>query len=245
MIPPIFQNRNERMLSNMIGIIGAMEIEIEGLRAKLEDAQSETVSGIRFDWGTINGTPCTLAVCGPGKVNAAVCAQTMILRFHPQLVINSGVAGGIGPDVHIKDVVIATAVVQHDMDTSPLGDPVGLISGLNIIEIPADKTAAEVLTRKAHEVYEGNVFHGIIATGDQFMADRSKIAAIAEQFHAMACEMEGGAIGQVCYRNGVPFGILRCISDDITENEFMDYLKFRKIAAEKSIAVIKAFLSQL
>ena len=88
----------------MIGIIGAMEIEIEGLRAKLEDAQSETISEIRFDWGTINGTPCTLAVCGPGKVNAAVCAQTMILRFHPQLVINSGVAGGIGQDVHIKDV---------------------------------------------------------------------------------------------------------------------------------------------
>ena len=189
------------MLSNMIGIIGAMEIEIEGLRAKLEDAQSETISGIRFDWGTINGTPCTLAVCGPGKVNAAVCAQTMILRFHPQLVINSGVAGGIGPDVHIKDVVIATAVVQHDMDTSPLGDPVGLISGLNIIEIPADETAAEVLTGKAHEVYEGNVFHGIIATGDQFMADRSKIAAIAEQFQPVIVYhfAEVGGCGLVCF----------------------------------------------
>lgn len=233
------------MLSNMIGIIGAMEIEIEGLRAKLEDAQSETISGIRFDWGTINGTPCTLAVCGPGKVNAAVCAQTMILRFHPQLVINSGVAGGIGPDVHIKDVVIATAVVQHDMDTSPLGDPVGLISGLNIIEIPADETAAEVLTRKAHEVYEGNVFHGIIATGDQFMADRSKIAAIAEQFHAMACEMEGGSIGHVCYMNQVPFAVLRTISDNGNDEAVEDFPQFAREAVDRSIELLAAALPEL
>ena len=209
------------MLSNMIGIIGAMEIEIEGLRAKLEDAQSETISGIRFDWGTINGTPCTLAVCGPGKVNAAVCAQTM------------------------KDVVIATAVVQHDMDTSPLGDPVGLISGLNIIEIPADETAAEVLTGKAHEVYEGNVFHGIIATGDQFMADRSKIAAIAEQFHAMACEMEGGSIGHVCYMNQVPFAVLRTISDNGNDEAVEDFPQFAREAADRSIELLAAALPEL
>lgn len=229
----------------MIGIIGAMEMEIEGLRAKLENSQSETISGIRFDWGTINQVPCTLAVCGPGKINAAVCAQTMILRFHPQLLINSGVAGGIGKDVHINDVVIANAVVQHDVDTSPLGDPVGLISGLNIIEIPADKTAADVLTKKAQQVYEGNVFHGIIATGDQFMADRAKIAAIAEQFHAMACEMEGGSIGQVCYMNQIPFAVLRTISDNGNDEAVEDFPKFAREAADRSIELLATALPAL
>ena len=229
----------------MIGIIGAMEMEIEGLRAKLENPQSETISGIRFGWGPINGVPCTLAVCGPGKINAAVCAQTMILRFHPQLLINSGVAGGIGKDVHIKDVVIANAVVQHDVDTSPLGDPVGLISGLNIIEIPADKTAADILTKKAQQVYEGNVFHGIIATGDQFMADRAKIAAIAEQFHAMACEMEGGSIGQVCYMNQIPFAVLRTISDNGNDEAVEDFPKFAREAADRSIELLATALPAL
>ncbi len=229
----------------MIGIIGAMEIEISGLREQMENRQTEHISGIRFDWGTIHGVLCAVAVCGPGKVNAAVCAQAMIMRFHPRLLINSGVAGGIGKDVQIGDVVIATAVVQHDMDTSPLGDPVGLISGLNLVEIPAEERASQILADHAQKIYQGGVFRGIIATGDQFMADRNKIAAIAEQFHAMACEMEGGSIGQVCYMNKTPFTVLRAISDNGNDDAVLDYPKFAKEAADRSIALLSETLPLL
>lgn len=229
----------------MIGIIGAMEIEISGLREQMENRQTEHISGIRFDWGTIHGVLCAVAVCGPGKVNAAVCAQAMIMRFHPRLLINSGVAGGIGKDVQIGDVVIATAVVQHDMDTSPLGDPVGLIPGLHLTEIPADEQASQILADHAQKIYQGGVFRGIIATGDQFMADRNKIAAIAEQFHAMACEMEGGSIGQVCYMNKTPFTVLRAISDNGNDDAVLDYPKFAKEAADRSIALLSEALPLL
>ena len=229
----------------MIGIIGAMEIEISGLREQMENRQTEHISGIRFDWGTIHGVLCAVAVCGPGKVNAAVCAQAMIMRFHPRLLINSVVAGGIGKDVQIGDVVIATAVVQHDMDTSPLGDPVGLISGLNLVEIPAEERASQILADHAQKIYQGGVFRGIIATGDQFMADRNKIAAIAEQFHAMACEMEGGSIGQVCYMNKTPFTVLRAISDNGNDDAVLDYPKFAKEAADRSIALLSETLPLL
>ena len=128
-----------------------------------------------------------------------------------------------------------------------MGDPLGEIwfHDEKRIEIPADTTIVQRLKQACGSLKDTKVVIGRIATGDVFVAGREKRRAIYEHFGALACEMEGGAIGQVCYRNGVPFGILRCISDDITENEFMDYLKFRKIAAEKSIAVIKAFLSQL
>ena len=229
----------------MIGIIGAMEIEISGLRAVMENRQSETISGIRFDWGSISGVLCTLAVCGPGKVNAAVCAQTMAMRFHPRLIINSGVAGGIGEGIQINDVVIATAVVQHDMDTSPIGDPVGLISGINLVEIPADKTASRILEQQPQDIYDGGVSRAIIATGDQFIASHSRMRSICEQFHAMACEMEGGSIGQVCYMNQIPFAILRAISDNGNDDAVLDYPKFARQAADRSIALLTAALPRL
>ena len=229
----------------MVGIIGAMEIEISGLRECMENRQTEHISGIRFDWGTINGVLCTLAVCGPGKVNAAVCAQAMIMRFRPRMVINTGVAGGIGQGIRIHDVVIATAVMQHDMDTSPIGDPVGLISGINLIEIPADPTVSEVLAQKAEAVYDGGVFRGVVATGDQFIASHEKMAAISQQFHAMACEVEGGSIGQVCYMNQVPFAVLRSISDNGNDDAVVDYPQFAKEAASRSIALLTQALPEL
>ena len=106
-----------------IGIIGAMDVEVETLRSRMEGATLETVSGMQFAQGRLAGCDAVVAVAGVGKVSAAMCAQTLILRYQPDVVINTGVAGGIGPDLKVLDVVLATAVVQHDMDTSPLGDP--------------------------------------------------------------------------------------------------------------------------
>ena len=122
----------------MIGIIGAMHIEVETVKSLMENKVSETVSGMEFVSGTLFGRKIVVAVCGIGKVAAAMCAQTMILKYSPECIINTGVGGSLDPELHICDVVIAESLVQHDMDTSPLGDPVGLISGINIVNIPCD-----------------------------------------------------------------------------------------------------------
>ena len=132
----------------MTGIIGAMKIEIEALNAQMENRQTKTVSGIEFTSGTLCGREAVTAVCGIGKVFAAMCAQTMILLYSPDRIINTGVAGSLSTKLNIGDIAVSDFVVEHDMDTSPLGDPVGMISGINIVDIPADGELAD----KAGEV---------------------------------------------------------------------------------------------
>ena len=140
----------------MIGIIGAMQVEVEDLFEKMQDCKTETISGTTFYCGQLSGVPCVVAQSGIGKVAAAVCAQTMILRYAPDVILCEGVAGGIGPNVHIGDLVIATALVQHDMDTSALGDPVGYISGLGMVQIPVPQALANAIATFARDVYDGN-----------------------------------------------------------------------------------------
>ena len=228
----------------MIGIIGAMNIEIEGLKARMTEKESQTVSGIEFTSGKLMVRDCVVAVAGVGKVNAAVCTQTMLLRYAPEAVINTGVAGGIGEGVHIGHIVLASSVVQHDMDTSPLGDPKGLISGIGLVHIPASKRLAALLQEAAREMEDTVVHSGVIVTGDQFINDRAVLNRLREEFDGMACEMEGGSIGQVCCLNKVEFAVVRAISDNANDDSHMDYGKFVGIAAEKSIALLCRFLER-
>ena len=217
----------------MIGIIGAMDIEIEHINAVMEEKEEFTVSGALYTKGTIDGKDVVTAVCGIGKVFAAMCAQTMIVKFGADTVINTGVAGGLTDKTDILDTVVATALVQHDMDTTYFGDPRGLISGINVVEFPCDKALAEKITANV----EGNCVRGIVASGDCFVADNDKKKEISETFNAVACEMEGAAIAQVCYVNKIPFCVLRTISDGANGEE-MSYERFRVVAAEKAANVI-------
>ena len=217
----------------MIGIIGAMDIEIEHINAVIEDKEKITVSGALYTKGKLDGKDVVTAVCGIGKVFAAMCAQTMIVKFGADKIINTGVAGGLTDKTDILDTVVATALVQHDMDTTYFGDPRGLISGINVVEFPCDSTLAEKITANV----EGNCVRGIVASGDCFVADSDKKKEIAETFNAVACEMEGAAIAQVCYVNKIPFCVLRTISDGANGEE-MSYEKFRVVAAEKAANVI-------
>ena len=230
------------MNSNLTGIICAMSLEMEGLRAQMTDMTAETVSGIEFVRGKLGGAPVVTAVCGVGKVFAALCAQTMILRYAPARIINTGVAGSLSPELTIGNIAIADDVVQHDMDTSPLGDPVGLLSGINIVRIPADAALCEALTASA--VTCGlTVKSGTIATGDQFISTTAQKTRIRDTFGAIACEMEGGAIGHVCYVNGTPFAVLRAISDGGDEAAQMDYPTFARMAAANSVRVLVTLLT--
>ena len=134
-----------------IGIIGALDEEVAGLISRLDGCESERVGGIEFHTGELFGKRIAVAKCGVGKVFAAICAQTMILGFSPDLIINTGVAGTLSDQLSIGDIAVAADVVQHDMDTSPLGDPVGLISGLDIVHMPADPALADAITEAIAE----------------------------------------------------------------------------------------------
>ena len=119
----------------MIGIIGAMDVEVENLKNKIQDKKVDIISGIEFVSGKIEGKEVVVAKCGIGKVFASICAEAMIIKFNPDYIINTGVAGTLTCELSIGDVAISESLCQHDMDTSPIGDPKGLLSGINIINI--------------------------------------------------------------------------------------------------------------
>ena len=225
-----------------IGIIGAMQMEVDALQAAMTASTSETVSGITFVSGNIGNHNVVAAVCGIGKVFAAMCAQTMILKYAPDAIINIGVAGTVTKGLNVLDIAIADNVCQHDMDTSPLGDPVGLISGINQIFFPADENLAAAIGAAAEKLGCRHIT-GTIASGDQFIHLPEKKDWIRDTFHAIAAEMEGGSIGHVCTVNKVPFAILRTISDG--DGGSMDYATFAPKAAIQSINVIMETLNTL
>ncbi|MBQ8140669.1 MAG: 5'-methylthioadenosine/adenosylhomocysteine nucleosidase [Clostridia bacterium] len=225
----------------MVGIIGAMKIEVDTLKKAMTEKNTETVSGIEFVSGKLYGRDAVVAQSGIGKVFAAVCAQTMILRYGVDTVINTGVAGTLTAKLSINDIAVSSACVQHDMDTSALGDEVGLISGINIVNIPADEKlcgcvcgAATRLGLKAEA--------GVIASGDCFVSSAEKKKYISDTFGAIACEMEGAAIAQVCFVNEVPYVVIRAISDSADGDADMDYGEFSKIAAAHSAQVVRLLL---
>lgn len=227
----------------MIGIIGAMKQETDGIISLMEETAVTEISGVTFTVGKICGKDAVVATCGIGKVFAALCAQTMILTFHPDEVINVGVAGALDPSLRICDLVIAESVVQHDMDTSPLGDPKGLVSGVNMVFFPCSESLADRLWSAADSLSISTV-RGTVASGDQFVAEPDLKACIREEFGAAACEMEGAAIGQVCYVNNVPFCVLRAISDGASEDGAMDYMQFCDAAAKQSTKLIGLFFEK-
>ena len=229
------------MKPEKIGIIGALRAETEGLCAALQNAAFETVSGMRVGQGTLEGKEVAVVTCGVGKVFAAMAAEALILRYGVTALLNTGVAGGLAPGLSVGDAVVADAVVQHDMNTTALGDPQGLISGVGLVRIPTDKRLSDALFRAAEA--EGiHTLTGVVASGDLFVAGEQAKEVIRRRFAAAACEMEGAAIGQVAHVNGVPFAVLRTISDG---GDGMEFDRFVGLAAARSVAVTHRFLKLL
>ena len=229
------------MKNKLIGIIGAMSVEVEGLKQAMVSAESETVGAIEFTKGVIGKCDVVVAKCGVGKVFAGMCAQTMIVKYAPDVIINTGVAGSLSRNIGILDIVVGERVLQHDFDTSPLGDPKGFVSGLDMVYMNCDEEYSKKLCECASALGIKAV-RGTIASGDKFVADEGQKSDIASYFGADACEMEGAAIGQACAWNNVPFCVLRTISDGGNDDAAMDYPKFVTLAANQSIKVLKSFL---
>ena len=236
---------NKKNAGKSIGIIGAMDIEIEKIVSTMENHREEHAGGLVFHLGIIRELECVASVCGEGKVNSAVCAQTMLLRYNPCCVINVGVAGGIGEGIAIGDLVAASSVVQHDFDVTALGYKLGEIPSLKEVYLPTDTTLTDLALECAAKVYPGGLHKGVIASGDQFIAGPETFKRIREQFGALACEMEGASIGQVCVMNQVPFTVLRAISDNGDSTAHVDYPQFAREAAEKSQKLMVELIGRL
>ena len=219
-----------------IGIIGAMSVEVEALIGMLEDRAEEIVGGIKFNTGSLFGKKIVVAQCGVGKVFAAICAEAMIIKYSPTLVVNTGVGGALNKELRPTDTVIAERLLQHDMDTSPLGDPKGLISGINKVYFDTDERAREILTSAAERLGL-RAMRGTVASGDKFVADRADKERIVSEFSADVCEMEGGAIAHTAFVNGTPFIVIRAISDSADGEANMDYMEFLPVAAKNSAAL--------
>ena len=207
-------------ISYMIGIIGAMEIEVAGITAALTDHKTETLCGVTFHTGKLDGTDVVAAKCGVGKVNAAMCTAAMILSYAPSVVINTGVAGGIGEGVKIGNMVVASHTVQYDYDTTAIGEPKGfvMIGSEGVVQLP---------------------------TGDRFVADPAFCLQLKAEFGAISCEMETGAVAQVCAVNKTPFCGLRAISDNANDEGSVDFETFAKSSAEKCIELLKDAVGEL
>ena len=228
---------------NTIGIIGAMDAEVNGLIEKLESHKIDTVGGIEFHTGKLFYKNVVIARCGVGKVFAAMCAEAMIIKYAPALIINTGVAGGLDETLKCADIVVAEKLCQHDMDTSPLGDPKGMISGINRIYFESDRKAVDDLFLSGYELGI-TVKRGIVATGDRFVASADERERIISEFGASACEMEGGAIAHTAFVNGTPFVVVRAISDGANDDSAMDFPTFLAVAAKKSEALTLALIQK-
>ncbi len=219
-----------------IGIIGALDEEVSALIAKLSDRRVVKLGGVELNIGELYGRSVAIAKSGVGKVFAAMCAEAMIVETNPELLVNTGVGGALRGAFKTTDTAIAEKLVQHDMDTSAIGDPKGLISGINKIYFDADKRAVELLCAGA-ELLGLTAYRATVASGDKFVASVEDKEKIIEAFGADVCEMEGAAIAQVAFVNQTPFAVIRAISDSADAGATMDYLEFLPIAAKNSSAL--------
>ena len=228
----------------MIGIIGALDIELARLIGAMREPAHREISGVPFTCGKLLGTDVVIARAGVGKVNAAVCAQTMALIYEPELIINSGVSGALSPKLRVGDVVIGTDVVQHDVDTTALGDEPGFVSTVDRLSFPLDNFASTAIAAAAEELGIRAV-RGRIASGDQFVASTERKEEIVRLFSAVTCEMEAGAIAHVCFLNRIPCAVIRSISDGGNEEAPMSYEEFLPLAAKNSSELTLAYLKSL
>lgn len=220
-----------------LGIIGAMQVEVEILLGKMENKTSRTVAGSEFHEGMLAGLPAVVVQCGVGKVNAALCAQILCSSFGVTHIVNTGIAGSLCAELDIGDLVVSVDAMYHDFDCVHFGHPYGRVPGMDVTAFPADEGLMERAFFAAEAVNPGHTRRGRIASGDKFVAEKRVKDAIIATTQGLCTEMEGAAIAQTAYRNGVPFVILRAISDKADNSAQMDYPTFERIAAHRCAEV--------
>jgi adenosylhomocysteine nucleosidase len=229
----------------ILGIIGAMQLEVELLLEKLQNPQRKEIAGSAFYSGELEGTRVVIVQCGVGKVNAALCAQILCTAFGVTHIVNTGIAGSLRPELDIGDLVVSRDAMYHDFDCVHFGYEMGKVPGMDTVAFPADTALIELAFDAAETVNPGHTHVGRVASGDLFVAEKSAKDRIILLTQAYCTEMEGAAIAHTAYRNGVPFVILRAISDKADDSAQMDYPVFERIAAHRCAAVTMALAKKL
>ena len=220
-----------------LGIIGAMTIEVELLKEKMEGMQVSCHAGMEFCAGRLEGVDAVVVQCGVGKVNAAMCAQILCSVFGVTHLVNTGIAGSLDAKLDIGDLLVSKDAMYHDFDCVHFGYEMGKVPGMDVVAFPADEAMIGHAFAAAEKVNPGHTTIGRVASGDLFVAEKATKDAIIAKTQALCTEMEGAAIAHTAYRNGVPFVILRAISDKADDSAEMDYPTFERIAAHRCAAV--------
>ena len=228
-----------------LGIIGAMQVEVETLLGQMENKTERKKAGSTFYEGILAGLSVVVVQCGVGKVNAALCVQILCDCFGVTHLVNTGIAGSLCADLDIGDLVVSQDVMYHDFDCVNFGYPYGKVPGMDVIAFPADETLLAYAFAAAERVNPGHTRVGRIASGDQFVADKALKERIIAHTQGLCTEMEGAAIAHTAYRNGIPFVILRAISDKADDSAEMDYPTFERIAAHRCAQVTQSLARQL
>lgn len=230
-----------------LGIIGAMTVEVETLKSQMTDLQVTSKACMEFYEGVLNGLDVVVVVCGVGKVNAAMCVQVLCDCFGVTHIVNTGVAGSLDNVLDIGDLLISKDAMYHDFDCHPINDnyAVGQVPGLSVLAFPADDMLIKLAYEAAESVQPGHNHIGRVASGDQFIMSAQQKEYIVEHTGAMCTEMEGAAISHAAWRNGVPFVVIRAISDKADASAEMDFPIFEAIAARRCAAITFAFSGKL
>ncbi|WJY28533.1 MULTISPECIES: 5'-methylthioadenosine/S-adenosylhomocysteine nucleosidase [Sporosarcina] len=228
-----------------IGIIGAMEEEVAILKDRMGQPAETVIAGCRFYEGDIAGCKTVLVQSGIGKVNAAVAATLLIQLFKPDAVLNTGSAGGIGENLEVGTVVLSSDVTHHDADVTAFGYARGQIPG-GPVTYKADERLLAIATEAVGTVGKHPSATGLIASGDVFMSDPARVFKVKEQFpELIATEMEAAAVAQVCHEFGVPFVVIRALSDIAGRESSVSFDEFLPAAALHSSEVVEEVLSKL
>lgn len=229
----------------MLGIIGAMPQEVEQLKQEMAQPEIITVAGMEFYKGEIGGKETVVVRSGVGKVNAAISVQILADRFGVDAIVNTGIAGSLRAEIDIGDMVISTDAVQHDVEATGFGYPVGQIPQMQVFSFEADadlRAKAKACCERVNP--DIGVHEGRVLTGDQFISDKNKKNWLAETFSGFCTEMEGAAIAQAAYLNGIPFLIIRAISDKADDSASMDYPEFERLAIIHSVNLTRALIAE-
>ncbi|MEQ9912935.1 5'-methylthioadenosine/S-adenosylhomocysteine nucleosidase [Pectobacterium polaris] len=227
-----------------VGIIGAMEQEVTLLRDRIENRQTFQRAGCEIYTGQINGVDVALLKSGIGKVSAALGTTLLLEHSKPDVVINTGSAGGLAPTLNVGDIVVSDEVRYHDADVTAFGYEPGQMAGC-----PAAFLADEKLITLAQEVIaelQLNAVRGLVVSGDAFINGAEPLACIRTTFpKAIAVEMEATAIAHVCHQFAVPFVVVRAISDVADKASHLSFDEFLSVAAQQSTRMVEAILAKL
>lgn len=229
-----------------IGIIGAMEKEINNILKDMNVLKGTTAIGLEFYLGSLPGSSNSIVLVksGIGKVNAALCAQTLIDLFAVDEIINVGVAGGMAEGMRVGDIAISTEAMYHDFDTSALGDEPGYISDMEESIFKADQGLIAIAEEAVKDI-NYPYFTGRIISGDQFISDSSVKSRLKEMFDPVCCEMEGAAIAHTCYLNKIPFVIIRAVSDNADDSGDINYEAFSIESAIAAAKIVKNMIMRI